>query len=135
MNLSIVPARILAFIEQQPLFNALDISNTLVMRNLAETALTATLRDLLQSNIPTYRRPISVGRFDIKAETGPVLGKHRVLLFLEKETGQTYTDRDTRDVYPRRKEGSPAVYQSEESQLEVEFTGTSSPYNFYLRSK
>lgn len=50
-------ALILPFIEQQALYDQLGVSANLVMRNLAEPNLPTTIRDLLQSNIATYRCP------------------------------------------------------------------------------
>lgn len=79
--------------------------------------------------------PIVDGKYDIPAEKGPVSGKHRVLCFWEKDTGKTYVDRDSGDVYPVRKEGLPAVYQSENSPLEVEFSPKEKTYDFDLTSK
>ncbi|MEQ1827148.1 MAG: hypothetical protein ABL921_14430 [Pirellula sp.] len=79
--------------------------------------------------------PIIDGKFDIPAEKGPVSGKHRVLCFWEKDTGKTYVDRDSGDVYPVRKEGLPSVYQSENSPLEVEFSPRQKTYDFELKSQ
>ncbi len=78
--------------------------------------------------------PIVNGRYDIPAEKGPVSGKHRVLCFWEKDTGKTYVDRDSGDVYPVRKEGLPRIYQSEKSPLEVEFSPKVKTYDFQLKS-
>lgn len=78
--------------------------------------------------------PIVNGRFDISAETGPVAGKHRVLVFWEKDTGKTYVDRDSGDVYPVRKEGLPQIYHSENSPLQVEFSPNVKSYDFQLKS-
>lgn len=50
-------ALILPFIEQQALHDQLSVNGRLVMRNLAEAGLPAQIRDLLQSNIATYRCP------------------------------------------------------------------------------
>ncbi len=79
--------------------------------------------------------PITDGKYDIPAEKGPVTGKHRVLCFWEKDTGKTYIDRDSGDTYPVRKEGLPAIFQSDKSPLEVEFISGKQDYSFHLKSK
>lgn len=78
--------------------------------------------------------PIVGGKYDIPAEKGPVAGKHRVLCFWEKDTGKTYVDRDSGDVYPVRKEGLPKIYQTEQSPLEVDFSSKAKTYDFQLKS-
>lgn len=78
--------------------------------------------------------PIVNGKYDILTEKGPVSGKHRVLCFWEKDTGKTYVDKDSGDVYPVRKEGLPKIYQSEKSPLEVEFSRKVKTYDFQLKS-
>jgi hypothetical protein len=78
--------------------------------------------------------PIADGRFNIPAQTGPIPGKHRVLCFWEKDTGKTRIDRDSGDAYPVRQEGLPAIYQSDKSPLEVDFSSSRTKYDFHLKS-
>jgi hypothetical protein len=77
---------------------------------------------------------ITDGRYTIVSEKGPALGKHRVLLYWEKKTGKTYVDRDSGDVYDRREEGLPKIYQSENSPLLVEITSGTNIHDFKLSS-
>jgi hypothetical protein len=77
---------------------------------------------------------IEGGRYEIVAEKGAPLGPHKVLLFWEKKTGTTYVDRDSGDVYDRRAEGLPAVYQSEQTPLQVEITAGPNVHDFNLTS-
>src|SRR5262245_12349740 len=51
------------------------------------------------------------GRYEIPAEKGPPLGKHKVLLYWEKKTGKTFADRETGEVFDKRAEGLPKEYQ------------------------
>ncbi len=75
------------------------------------------------------------GRYQVSAERGPPPGKHKVLLFWEKKTGDTFVDPDTGDVYDERAEGLPSQYQSEQTPLEVEITRGRNVHDFHLTGR
>jgi len=72
------------------------------------------------------------GRYEISAEKGLPLGKHKVLLYWEKKTGETYIDSDSGEVYDKRSEGSPAEYRSEDTPLEIEIVKGQNVHDFNL---
>lgn len=79
--------------------------------------------------------PIADGRYEIPAEKGPPVGKHKVLLFWEKKTGEKYIDSDSGDEYDKRVEGLPKEYQSEATPLEVEITAGANVHDFRLSTE
>lgn len=74
------------------------------------------------------------GNYNIDAEKGPAVGKHKVLLYWEKKTGKTYIDRDSGDEYDRRAEGLPSQYQSEQTPLLVDIVQGKNEHDFILSS-
>ena len=75
---------------------------------------------------------IADGQYSIPEAKGPQVGKYKVLIYWEKKTGATYTDRDSGDVYDRRAEGLPDIFHSEQTPLEVEIRRGENVHDFHL---
>lgn len=78
--------------------------------------------------------PILDGKYSVTEEMGPNAGPHRVEIRWDKKTGGKYKDRDSGEIYDRRKEGLPSRYHAE-SELTAEVSETQTEFDFDLKSQ